>query len=78
MAAFIIRAKFGENFTYTATPYFTDVPDTSPFFKYVQKMRDDGITTGCNPPTNDQYCPANVVNRASMAAFLARAFLGMP
>ena len=32
-----------------------------------------GITTGCNPPIGDQYCPGNPVSRAEMAAFLLRA-----
>ena len=32
-----------------------------------------GITTGCNPPIGDQYCPGNRVSRAEMAAFLLRA-----
>lgn len=31
-----------------------------------------GITTGCNPPLNDMYCPASEVTRGEMAAFLAR------
>jgi hypothetical protein len=72
MAAFIIRAKFGENFTYTTTPYFTDVPSTHNFFKYVQKMRDEGITA-----VTGTYDVDSIVTRAQMAAFLARAFLGM-
>ena len=32
-----------------------------------------GVTLGCNPPHNDRYCPADVVARAQMMAFLARA-----
>jgi hypothetical protein len=72
MAAFIIRAQYGENFTYTATPYFTDVPSSSAFFKYVQKMKDDGITT-----TSGTYMASSNVTRDQMAAFLSRAFLGM-
>lgn len=32
-----------------------------------------GITHGCNPPTNNRFCPANVVTRGQMAAFLTRA-----
>lgn len=32
-----------------------------------------GITVGCNPPDNDRYCPGDVVTRAQMMAFLARA-----
>lgn len=33
-----------------------------------------GITKGCNPPTNDRYCPEGIVTRGEMAAFLVRAF----
>jgi len=36
-----------------------------------------GITKGCNPPTNDRYCPTDSVTRGQMAAFLVRA-LGLP
>jgi len=72
MAAFIIRAKFGESFSYTTTPYFSDVPSTHNFFKYVQKLRDEGITA-----VTGTYYVNNNVTRAEMAAFIARAFLGM-
>jgi hypothetical protein len=33
-----------------------------------------GITLGCNPPTNNLYCPSRDVTRGEMAAFLVRAF----
>ena len=78
MAAFIVRAaqiKAGrdpENFTYTATPYFSDVPVTDPYFKYIQKLKDLNITT-----MSGTYLPTGDVTRDQMAAFLARAFLGM-
>jgi len=72
MAAFIIRAKFGEDFSYTTTPYYSDVPSTLNFFKYVQKLKDEGITT-----VTGTYGVDDIVTRAQMAAFLARAFLGM-
>ena len=42
MAAFIIRANFGESFSYSPTPHFTDIPDTHWAFKYIQKMYDRG------------------------------------
>jgi len=32
-----------------------------------------GITKGCNPPTNDLFCPDDSVTRGQMAAFLVRA-----
>ncbi|MDJ0924320.1 MAG: Ig-like domain-containing protein [Acidimicrobiia bacterium] len=39
-------------------------------------LANEGITRGCNPPTNDQFCPDNSVTRGQMAAFLVR-FLGL-
>jgi hypothetical protein len=33
-----------------------------------------GVTLGCNPPTNDEYCPDDLVTRGQMAAFLKRGF----
>ncbi len=36
-----------------------------------------GITVGCNPPTNNRFCPTRNVTRAEAATFLARA-LGLP
>ncbi|MBL8219605.1 MAG: S-layer homology domain-containing protein [Bryobacterales bacterium] len=74
MAAFIIRALFGESFSYTLTPYFTDVAATHPYFRYIQKMRDQGITIGCTETT---YCPNGQVSRGQMAAFLIRARLSV-
>jgi hypothetical protein len=32
-----------------------------------------GITFGCNPPTNDRFCPEQPVTRGEMATFLSRA-----
>jgi hypothetical protein len=73
MAAFIIRAMHGETFSYTPTPYFTDVPASHWAFKYVQKLKELGITTGCG---SGQYCPEEIVTREQMAAFLIRARVG--
>ena len=70
MAAFIIRALYGENFNYTTTPYFTDVPSTNGFFKYVQKMKDEGITA-----VTGVYNVDGMLAREQMAAFISRAFL---
>ncbi|MCX8070184.1 MAG: S-layer homology domain-containing protein, partial [Thermodesulfovibrionales bacterium] len=72
MAAFIIRGRYGENFTYPTTPYFTDVPTTNTYFKYVQRLKQDNITT-----QTGIYRVNDVVLREEMAAFLSRGFLGM-
>jgi 5'-nucleotidase len=52
---------------------FTD-DDDSIFEADIEWMADNGYTSGCNPPTNDQYCPNDPVTRGQMAAFLSRAF----
>jgi hypothetical protein len=39
----------------------------------IAKLAAAGITAGCNPPTNDRYCPDNNVTRGQMAAFIRRA-----
>ena len=75
MTAFIIRAIHGEYFSYTQTPYFNDVPASNGYFKYVQKMRDDGITKGCLGDPNS-FCPDDLVTRGAMAAFIIRAKYG--
>ena len=33
-----------------------------------------GITKGCNPPANDEFCPNRGITREEMAAFITRAF----
>jgi hypothetical protein len=68
MAVFLVAAiERGNSFTYTQTPYFTDVPPGSPYFEFVQKIKDLGITAGCTATT---YCPNDSVTREEMAVFI--------
>ncbi len=53
-------------------PPFRD-DDDSVFEEDIIWLSDTGITRGCNPPVNDEYCPDQPVTRGQMAAFLARA-----
>ena len=68
MAAFIIRALYGETFSYTQTPYFSDMPATDNLFKYVQKLKDLNITTRSGTYSSDRY-----VTWDEMPAFFVRA-----
>jgi hypothetical protein len=52
---------------------FTDVPDSNVFADDIEWLAAEGITAGCNPPTNDNFCPNKAVTRGQMAAFLVRA-----
>jgi parallel beta-helix repeat protein len=70
MAAFLVRAL-----DYTddgGGDLFTD-DDGNTFEADIDKLGTAGVTKGCNPPTNDRYCPNDYVTRGQMAAFLRRA-----
>lgn len=56
--------------------YFTD-DDGHLFEGDINAIAADGITRGCNPPDNDNYCPDRTLTRAEAAAFVARA-LNLP
>jgi hypothetical protein len=79
MAVFMIVGWMLENnlstFTYSTTPYFTDVQPGDIYFKFVQKMRDLGIGTGCS---QTQYCESSAVTRDQMAPMIMRSLLGAP
>ncbi|HEX5583165.1 S8 family serine peptidase [Gaiella sp.] len=74
MAAFLVRAK-GLSLLEPVTATFADVPTDFWAYGYIERLVEQGITGGCssNPPN---YCPANVVTRRQMAAFLIRTFGG--
>jgi glucose/arabinose dehydrogenase len=70
MAAFLNRAL---DLPAATRDYFVD-DETSIFEDDINRLAEAGITRGCNPPTNDRYCPDSTVNRGSMAAFLVRGY----
>jgi hypothetical protein len=76
MAVLIIRGKLGTSVppSYPMTPYFTDVPPSHPYFPWIQKMSEQGITTGCTPTT---YCPDEPVTRGQMAVFIMRGMFNL-
>jgi hypothetical protein len=70
MAAFITRAL---DLLPTAEDSFTD--DAGHVFESaINSLAAAGITLGCNPPDNDQFCPDREMTRGEMAAMLSRAF----
>jgi hypothetical protein len=71
MAAFLTRALSLP----AATEQFRDVDTTDTFAAPIGALAKAGITKGCNPPTNDRFCPDDFVTRGQMAAFLVRAGL---
>jgi len=68
MAAFLARIL---GLASTTTDHFVD--DDGIFEGAINKLAQAGITSGCNPPTDDRYCPTDPVTRGQMAAFIRRA-----
>ncbi|MGF1667945.1 MAG: S-layer homology domain-containing protein [Acidimicrobiia bacterium] len=50
---------------------FTD-DETSVFEADINWLAEAEVTLGCNPPTNDLFCPDDNVTRGQMAAFMRR------
>jgi hypothetical protein len=70
MAAFLVRA-FGYTDVGSGDLFIDD--DGLIFETDIDRLGTAGITKGCNPPTNNRFCPDDVLNREQMAAFLYRA-----
>ncbi len=69
MAAFLVRAL-----DLAAAGSYDFIDDNGSVFEGdIEKLAEAGITVGCNPPTNDRFCPDDPVTRGQMAAFLHRA-----
>jgi hypothetical protein len=69
MAAFLNRHLRLES---TSKDHFTD-DNGSTFENDINRIAEAGITRGCNPPANDDFCPDEPLTREQMAAFLVRA-----
>lgn len=71
MAVFVIRARFGSDvpFSFPSTPSFSDVSAGSIFFRWIQKLGQLGISTGC---VGNAFCPGNYITRGTMAQWVMR------
>lgn len=55
-----------------ATSLWADIPDDSIFVNDTNWMKVTGVSLGCNPPANTEYCPKDLLTREQMAAFMHR------
>jgi S-layer family protein len=72
MAPFVLVSKEGPGYNPPACAppnLFTDVPETSPFCKFIEELANRGVVAGCGP---NLYCPTNPVTREQMAVFVLR------
>ena len=71
MAVFVLKAKDPlANPPACAPPnMFNDVPETSPFCRWIEALALAGVASGCG---NGNYCPTAPVTREQMAVFVLR------
>jgi hypothetical protein len=69
MATMLTRAL---TYPSSGTNWFTD-DDGSTHEASINSIAEAGVTLGCNPPTNSEFCPSDPVTRGQMASFLSRA-----
>jgi hypothetical protein len=74
MAAFVLVSKEGAGYQPPACSppnVFADVPDSSPFCRFIEELARRGVVGGCgqDPP---RYCPQGPVTREQMAVFVLR------
>ncbi len=73
MAVFLLRSKHGSSYNPPAvggSTGFNDVPTSHWAAAWIKQLAAENITGGCG---NGNYCPATIVDRASMAVILLRA-----
>ena len=70
-----VRAKLavsgGQAFPFTDSQFFTDVPTSHPYYSFIQKLKELGVTGGCSA---NSFCPDEPTTRGQMAVFLIRSF----
>jgi hypothetical protein len=70
MAEMLVRAFGYDN--PEGIDHFVD-DEASLFEESINKLASHDITLGCNPPTNDMFCPDRTLSRGEMASFFVRA-----
>ena len=72
MAVFLLKTVHGSAWTPpAASGDFTDVPVANPFARWVEALKDAGVTAGCGA---NVYCPSVATKRGQMAVFLTKGF----
>ncbi len=69
MAVFVLLSKEGPGYLPPACAppnLFADVPDTSPFCRFIEELANRGVVAGCG---GGNYCPTNPVTREQMSVF---------
>jgi hypothetical protein len=76
MSVFVLVSKEGAGYQPPACAppnLFADVPETSPFCRFIEELANRQVVAGCGP---NLYCPTANVTREQMAVFVLRTLDG--
>jgi subtilisin family serine protease len=78
LAVWLVVARYGLNYPLPpATGIFSDVPPSSPYAKFIEKLYNDGVSSGCGQPGNPLiFCPDSPMTREQVSVFLLRSEYG--
>ena len=68
----LVTALIVAPLTAVATHSFDDVPNDNSFHDDIEWLKQSGVTLGCHPPDNTEFCPDDPVSREQMSAFMHR------
>ena len=73
MAVFVLRTLDPALIPPACVPpnVFGDVPETSPFCRWIEELARRGVVTGCG---GGNYCPTAAVTREQMGVFISATF----
>jgi hypothetical protein len=73
MGVFVLRTLDPTLNPSACTPpnLYLDVPETSPFCRWIEELTNRGVVSGCG---GGNYCPAAPVTREQMGVFLSATF----
>ena len=73
MPVFVLRTLDPTSVPFACVPpnVYGDVPESSPFCRWIEELTRDGVVTGCG---GGNYCPTAPVTREQMAVFLTGTF----
>ena len=74
-ARFLIEARGEAPATGCTTPFFSDVPCSDAGWGWIEKLRTDKLTHGCNRAMA-LFCPDTDISRAQLAMMVARSVAG--
>jgi hypothetical protein len=71
MAKHLVVLRHGTSFQLSSSGRFTDVPQSDPYYRFIQKLGEDKVTVGCSSD-GGKFCPNEPATNAHGASLSVR------